>query len=91
VFTRQRIAVFVDGCFWHLCPVHGSIPKANTDWWKRKLERTQARDDETNQKLTAAGWEVIRIWEHEAVSTAADRIERVLCRADATKAASISP
>ena len=78
VFTRQRVAVFVDGCFWHQCPRHGTIPKSNSEWWRRKFERTRARDSDTDRQLEEAGWKVIRIWEHEAISAAADLIERVL-------------
>lgn len=65
VFTRLRIAVFVDGCFWHSCPVHGTVPRRNADYWVPKLERNRVRDAETTQTLEAAGWTVIRIWEHE--------------------------
>jgi DNA mismatch endonuclease, patch repair protein len=74
VFTRRRVAVFVDGCFWHGCPVHGSQPKSNADYWLPKLRRTQKRDRETEQALREAGWLVLRVWEHESVSAAGDRI-----------------
>ena len=75
VFTSQRVAVFVDGCFWHCCPEHASWPKANADWWRRKLEANVRRDRLTDAALTDAGWLVIRIWEHESPLEAADRIE----------------
>jgi DNA mismatch endonuclease (patch repair protein) len=76
VFTARRIAVFVDGCFWHSCPEHGSIPKANADYWVPKLHRNTERDREIDARLNAAGWEVIRIWEHEDPTSAAKRIQR---------------
>ncbi len=65
VFTRKRVAVFVDGCFWHCCPIHGTTPATNTDWWETKLNRNVERDAETDQLLTEAGWTVVRVWEHE--------------------------
>lgn len=65
VFPRVKVAVFVDGCFWHACPDHGSSPKANASWWEEKLRTTVSRDRDTDLRLRAAGWEVIRIWEHE--------------------------
>jgi DNA mismatch endonuclease (patch repair protein) len=73
VFPRKRIAVYVDGCFWHGCPVHGTLPTTNAAWWQEKLEANRARDRDTNQRLLAAGWTPVRVWEHEA-ATAADRI-----------------
>ena len=78
VFGGQKVAIFVDGCFWHACPQHGTWPKTNADWWRHKLERNQQRDQETDQLLKAAGWSVIRIWEHEGVSDAAQRVEEAL-------------
>lgn len=65
VFTRQRIAVFIDGCFWHGCPVHATQPKANADYWGPKLSRNIQRDRETRSMLEAAGWTVLQFWEHE--------------------------
>ena len=78
VFTRVRVAVFVDGCFWHRCPEHGSSPKTNADWWRRKLDNNVERDRTTDTVLAKAGWTVIRIWEHEDAIAAADRIEATL-------------
>jgi len=78
VFTRQRVAVFVDGCFWHACPDHGTVPKANADWWAAKLARNIQRDRDTSEQLAAAGWQVVRIWEHEDPTAAADRIEALV-------------
>ncbi len=74
VFTRLRIAVFVDGCFWHSCPLHGSRPKTNTAYWEPKLQGNRERDDLYSRLLVEAGWRVIRIWEHEPVPVAAERV-----------------
>jgi DNA mismatch endonuclease, patch repair protein len=65
VFRKQRVALFVDGCFWHGCPIHGRQPKSNVDYWARKLERNRNRDREVSIKLKMLGWTVIRIWHHE--------------------------
>jgi DNA mismatch endonuclease (patch repair protein) len=78
VFTRARVAVFVDGCFWHRCPVHGNEPRLNTAYWGPKLERNVARDRAVDAALAGAGWTVIRAWEHEQPETVADRVERAL-------------
>lgn len=69
------MAVFVDGCFWHGCPKHWTAPKANAAWWREKIETNIARDRRADAALTAEGWRVVRVWEHENVSTAVDRIE----------------
>jgi DNA mismatch endonuclease (patch repair protein) len=74
-FPTQRIAVFVDGCFWHGCPEHRTEPKTNDAWWAEKLRRNVERDRETDEHLTAQGWTVVRIWEHEWPDAAADRVE----------------
>lgn len=74
VFTRQRLAVFVDGCFWHSCPEHGTKPVNNADWWQEKLTRNVARDRDTDDRLTQAGWCVVRVWEHEDPQEAARRL-----------------
>ena len=73
-FTRARVAVFVDGCFWHSCPIHGSTPKSNQEWWTQKLTANAARDAATDEELVGAGWSVIRVWEHEQMDLVADRI-----------------
>jgi DNA mismatch endonuclease (patch repair protein) len=78
VFTRRKVAVFVDGCFWHSCPEHGTAPRHNADWWAAKLDRTVDRDRDTDERLAEAGWTVVRVWEHEPPSAAADRIERLI-------------
>jgi DNA mismatch endonuclease, patch repair protein len=64
VFRRERVAVMVHGCFWHSCPIHGSIPKSNRDFWMDKLSRNRARDRRNERELKAMGWDVVRIWEH---------------------------
>ena len=64
-FTRARLAVFIDGCFWHGCPLHGTSPKSNSVYWNAKLQRNRERDREIDAALAADGWEVIRYWEHE--------------------------
>jgi len=71
VFTRARLAVFVDGCFWHRCPEHGNVPRANGAYWGPKLERNVARDRAVDDALAAAGWRVVRAWEHEDVADVA--------------------
>jgi len=80
VFTRARIAIFVDGCFWHGCPEHATIPQAHAEYWVPKLERNKSRDAETTSELISKGWTVIRVWEHTPPEIAAARI------ADAVKA-----
>ena len=74
VFGRARLAVFVDGCFWHDCPIHGSRPKPNAEWWRGKIRQNAERDQDTNERLRGLGWRVIRIWEHEDPAEAADRV-----------------
>ncbi|MFD1373368.1 very short patch repair endonuclease [Actinoplanes sichuanensis] len=74
VFPRIRLAVFLDGCFWHGCPTHHTVAKTNAAFWADKVATNRRRDLETNTKLTEAGWTVVRIWEHEAIEQAADRI-----------------
>lgn len=78
VFGPARVAVFVDGCFWHGCPVHATWPKANSDYWREKIETNRLRDRDTDQRLAAAGWLVVRVWEHERPEEAAQRIEAVV-------------
>ena len=82
-FTRARLAVFVDGCFWHGCPVHGTQPRANGQWWAAKLAANRARDVDTDRLLHEAGWSVVRIWEHEDVGTATALVEAALREARA--------
>jgi DNA mismatch endonuclease (patch repair protein) len=66
-FTRKRVAIFVDGCFWHRCPIHKTPPANNSAWWASKLDMNVRRDRETEAHLQALGWTVLRFWEHDAV------------------------
>lgn len=75
VFGPARVAVFVDGCFWHRCPVHATNPRANAAFWEAKFDRNVARDQADDLALEEAGWRVIRVWEHEDARIAADLIE----------------
>lgn len=74
VFTRARIAVFVDGCFWHCCPLHGTMAKANSEWWAAKLRGNVERDRRNDEALRADGWTVIRLWGHEPLDLMADTV-----------------
>lgn len=78
VFARQRRAVFVDGCFWHRCVIHGTTPETNAVYWRTKLAGNVARDEIVNDSLTRAGWEVVRIWEHASVEEALVIVESQL-------------
>jgi DNA mismatch endonuclease (patch repair protein) len=73
-FMRARVAVFVDGCFWHGCPEHGTSPRTNSGYWSAKVARNRARDSANDAALAEAGWAVVRVWEHESPATAADAI-----------------
>ena len=77
-FTKQKVAVFVDGCFWHGCPEHGNIPRANSTYWKPKLERNIVRDRRNDVALMQAGWKVLRIWEHTPADEACRLVIRLL-------------
>lgn len=78
-FTRRKVAVFVDGCFWHLCPEHGRIPGGNNaNYWQGKLRGNSQRDKADTEALEACGWTVLRIWEHEPVEEAVRRIATLL-------------
>jgi DNA mismatch endonuclease (patch repair protein) len=79
-FVRARVAVFVDGCFWHGCPRHVTWPKANAEWWRAKLEMNRRRDADTSRQLRRAGWRVVRVWEHELPARAAVRVARTVRR-----------
>lgn len=80
-FPRKRVAVFVDGCFWHACPKHGLEPKANATYWAAKLRMNVERDQTDTEDLARAGWIVVRVWEHEAVSEAVKAVEAALADA----------
>lgn len=79
-FTRARLAVFVDGCFWHGCPKHGTQPRANAGWWEAKIATNQARDRDTDRLLEEAGWTVLRLWEHVSPGDAVAEVREVLAR-----------
>lgn len=81
VFPRERVAVFVDGCFWHGCPVHGRQPRANAEYWVPKLARNAERDARVSGALADAGWAVVRIWEHADQVEAARAVRAELGRA----------
>jgi DNA mismatch endonuclease (patch repair protein) len=74
VFSGARVAVFVDGCFWHSCPLHGVSPRRNVDYWQAKLERNRVRDERVNEVLTSEGWAVVRVWEHVPSDEAAAQV-----------------
>jgi DNA mismatch endonuclease (patch repair protein) len=78
VFKKARVAVFIDGCFWHACPLHASWPKINCDWWQKKILANVDRDRRIDKKLKDAGWIVIRIWEHENPKIASKRIAKAV-------------
>jgi DNA mismatch endonuclease (patch repair protein) len=78
LFPRLRVAVFLDGCFWHGCPEHHTIAKTNAAFWADKVATNRRRDGDTNARLEAAGWTVIRVWEHEPVDRAATRIVEIV-------------
>lgn len=78
VFTRAKVAVYLDGCFWHSCPSHATIPKANREWWVEKLKTNVRRDRDTDRRLAEAGWTIVRVWEHEAPDVAAARIALIV-------------
>ena len=73
-FTKQKVAIFIDGCFWHLCPIHGHIPKTNIHYWEPKLKKNSERDKNSNKVLRKAGWKVVRVWEHVSIKEAANSI-----------------
>jgi DNA mismatch endonuclease (patch repair protein) len=78
VFTAARVAVYVDGCFWHMCPEHSTMPANNAAWWKAKLEGNRTRDRRTDEVLARHGWEVVRVWEHEEPEQAAERVAELV-------------
>lgn len=78
VFPRLRLAVFLDGCFWHGCPDHHTVAKTNAGFWAEKVEANRRRDRDTDGRLRAAGWTVVRVWEHEDAAEAARRVLAVV-------------
>lgn len=76
MFTKKKLAVYIDGCYWHGCPIHATVPKRNADYWVPKLQRNIERDRETTFMLESLGWVVLRFWEHEDVDTIVSTIRR---------------
>ncbi|MGA4684081.1 very short patch repair endonuclease [Micromonospora sp. AB353] len=74
LFPKLKLAVFLDGCFWHGCPEHHTVAKTNASFWAEKVAANRRRDADTNERLMAQGWKVVRVWEHEPVAEAAARI-----------------
>lgn len=84
-FPGRRIAVFVDGCFWHGCPEHATWPKQNAEFWRQKIEANRLRDADTNSRLLDAGWTVLRFWEHQSPIKAAEVIAQAVAMATAKR------
>jgi DNA mismatch endonuclease, patch repair protein len=78
VFRGLRVAVFVDGCFWHGCPQHATWPRQNAEFWRSKIEANMARDTDTDERLRAEGWEVVRVWAHEPPNRAAAKVATIV-------------
>jgi DNA mismatch endonuclease (patch repair protein) len=78
LFTRAKVAVFVDGCFWHGCPEHHTVAATNAGYWAEKVRRNRERDAETDRLLRESGWHVIRIWEHQEIDDSARRIAKAV-------------
>lgn len=85
VFPGRKIAIFVDGCFWHGCPEHATWPKRNAEFWQQKIRANQMRDVDTNERLRAAGWTVLRFWSHESPTEAARTVARLVAEVDAQR------
>lgn len=83
LFPRKKIAVFIDGCFWHGCPEHFTVAKTNAEYWADKVAGNRQRDRDTDERLHAVGWTVIRVWEHQDVIAVADQVEQMV-RADSS-------
>ena len=76
-FISKRIAVFVDGCFWHGCPIHGSMPRTNSEFWSSKIKKNKARDQLVDRKLESSGWRVMRFWEHQVTDNVAWVVRKI--------------
>jgi len=79
-FPSRKIAVFVDGCFWHGCPEHATWPKRNAEFWRQKIEANRQRDADTNARLQANGWTPLRFWSHESPVEAAEAVARMVAK-----------
>jgi DNA mismatch endonuclease (patch repair protein) len=84
-FPAKRVAVFLDGCFWHGCPQHGTVPSTNQAWWIAKIEANKNRDADTDRLLQLAGWTVVRIWAHTTLQDACLYVVQALGRADSPR------
>lgn len=80
VFGPARVVVFIDGCFWHGCPIHATWPTHNAEWWRRKIDANRDRDARVDSLLAAEGWLVVRVWEHEDPEQAAQRVAEFVAR-----------
>jgi DNA mismatch endonuclease (patch repair protein) len=78
VFTKAKVAVFLDGCFWHGCPQHHTKSATNAEYWAEKVQRNRERDADTDKRLEESGWAVVRVWEHEDAQEAAARVAQVV-------------
>ena len=85
VFSRPKVAVFVDGCFWHGCPEHATFPKSNQEYWLPKLKENRERDERQSKRLMDAGWTVIRVWEHDCLPPASNIVDRIVSACQAGK------
>lgn len=85
IFRSARVAVFVDGCFWHGCPIHGTQAKANAEFWRNKIRQNQERDAETNLLLKKEGWKIVRVWEHENPERAGKKIYNAVVKRSINK------
>jgi len=88
IFRRNRLAIFVDGCFWHGCPKHCRIPAGNRAFWERKFAANTARDRRVNRELRKLGWRVVRIWEHDLAKRGAACIRKIQAAATSSRLAS---
>jgi len=84
-FPGRKIAIFVDGCFWHGCPEHASWPKRNAEFWRQKIETNQLRDTDTNERLRSLGWTVLRFWSHESPTDAAAVVANMVTMIDSNR------
>ena len=78
VFPSAKVAVDVRGCFWHACPIHGTWPRSNADWWATKLQGNRERDTDTVRRLLGEGWVVVVVWEHDDIQAQADIVEKLV-------------
>lgn len=88
-FPGRKIAVFVDGCFWHGCPDHATWPKQNAEFWREKIEANRRRDADTNERLRSLGWTVLRFWSHESPSEVARTVAHMVAKVDSERRTSL--